>query len=401
MFRAMRHRNYRWFWFGRIGQSVGLAVQQFTMAWLVLELTDDSFSQLGLVVALQGLPMIGFLVFGGVVTDRLDRLRVLMGTQLLLVVAFAVLATLVLTNLAGIWHIYVFAVIVGMIQGFGIPARLALLRDLVDRRDVMNAVALNFVLMNVAFMIGPLLAGTIIDRLGLGPALYLTATLYLIGALMLLLIRGVASHRGVVNATMAQDLMEALRYVKSSPAVLTIIVLGFAIAFFGESHNHLLPAFAKEVLDLGPARAGALTGAVGFGALIGSLALASLGDIRHKNWLWLGMILLFTVGLFFYAISPWFGLTLVFLFLTGMGDLNFVSLGAVLLQLLVPQALLGRVMGLWSIGASFMFIGVLPMGVVGDLLGLRYALAGGALICLFFLLWLGVVRTPIRRMAVD
>lgn len=207
MFRAMRYRNYRWFWFGRIGQSIGLAVQQFSMAWLVLDLTDDSLSQLGLVVSLQGLPMIGFLIFGGVLTDRLDRLRVLMSSQLLLVVAFTVLATLTLTELVTIWHIYIAAVLVGIIQGFGIPARLALVRDLVDRRDVMNAVALSFVLMNVAFMSGPLLAGAVIDWLGLGPAFYLTAFLYLMGALTLLLIRGVTSHRGPVSTTMVQDLV--------------------------------------------------------------------------------------------------------------------------------------------------------------------------------------------------
>ena len=111
--------------------------------------------------------------------------------------------------------------------------------------------------------------------------------------------------------------------------------------------------------------------------------LASLGDFRRKNWLWLGTILLFAVSLF----------------LMGMGDLNFVSLGTALLQLQSPRALLGRVMGLWSIGASFMFLGVLPVAFVGDLLGLRYALAGGALICRLLLAWLRVVRPPIRRMS--
>ena len=131
------------------------------------------------------------------------------------------------------------------------------------------------------------------------------------------------------------------------------------------------------------------------------VVLASLGDFQHKNWLWLGTILLFAVSLFLFAISPWFGLAVVMLFFTGMGDLNFVSLGTALLQLRVPHALLGRVMGLWSIGASFMFLGVLPMAFVGDLLGLRYALAGGALICIAFLAWLGVIRTPIRRMPLD
>ena len=113
----------------------------------------------------------------------------------------------------------------------------------------------------------------------------------------------------------------------------------------------------------------------------------------------LGAGLLFTVALFFFAITPWFGLSLMVLFLSGMGDLAFLTMGVTLLQLLVPQALLGRVMSLWMIGGSLMFIGALPLGIVGDILGLRVAIAGGAVISLAFFFWLGVARPSLRRMS--
>ena len=351
MFRAMRHRNFRWYWYGRIGQSIGLGMQQFSIAWLVLTLTDDSLSTLGLVVSLQGLPMIAFLVFGGVVTDRLDRRTVLLASQTLLAAILAGIATLALTGLIEVWHLYIFAVLIGMSQGFGIPARLALMRDLVEREDVMDAMALNFVLMNVAFIAGPPLGGALIKWVGFGPTLYVNASLYLVGGALLLLLRGLTRYRQQVSATMVRDLPESLRYVRSSPAVLTIMVLGITIAFFGEPYIHLMPGFAKEELGLDSDSAGVLQSASGFGALTESLVLASLGDFRRKNWLWLGTILLFAVSLFLLAISPWFGLAVVMLFLMGMGDLNFVSLGTALLRLQSPRALLGRVMGLWSIGS--------------------------------------------------
>ena len=121
MFRAIRHRNFRWYWYGRIGQSIGLGMQQFSIAWLVLTLTDDSLSTLGLVVSFQGLPMIAILVFGGEVTDRLDRRTVLPASQTLLAAILAGIATLALTGLIEVWHLYIFAVLIGHEPGLRHP----------------------------------------------------------------------------------------------------------------------------------------------------------------------------------------------------------------------------------------------------------------------------------------
>lgn len=375
-----------------------MAVQQFSIAWLVLTITDGSLSTLGIVVSLQGLPMIGFLVFGGMVTDRLDRRKVLAGSQVSLAFVLALVATLALNGNIQIWHIAIAAILIGIAQGFGIPARLALTRDLVDRSELMNAMALQFMLLNIAFIVGPPLAGILIQSVGFSATLYVNACLYIAGALSLLFITGRQSYTKTAAVNLLGQLKEALQFVKTSPAIFTIIVLGIVIAMFGEPYITLMPGFAREVMGLDADQAGFLQSASGFGALTGSLLLASLGNFQHKNWLWLGTIFVFAISLFLFSISPWFGLSVVLLFLTGMGDLNFVSLGTTLIQLQSPQGIMGRVMGLWSIGASFMFIGVLPMAFIGDLLGLRYALAGGAIICFACCVWLGLIRSSIRNM---
>ena len=372
-------------------------MQQFTVAWLVLVLTDGSLSQLGAMVFVQGLTMMGLSPIGGVVADRMDRRKLLLVNQLMLMASLLVLATLTVPDLIQVWHLYVASFVTGTSWAFNHPARLALVRDFVHREDVMNAVALNYALMNITMIVGPPVAGAIIQWVGIGPALYVNVFAFLLGFSALLFIRGGTRPGNVARTSMGRDFLEGLRYVRSSPAVFSILMLVIAITFFGSTHNSMLPAFAREVMGLEAARAGLLPMAVRLGALTGNLTLAAMGDFRRKNQLWLGSCLLFIVALFFFAITPWFGVSLTVLFFVGMGDLTFTSMGVILLQLLVPQALLGRVMSLWMIGGSFMFIGALPMGIVGDALGLRVALAGGAVICLAFFLWLGVVRPSIRR----
>ena len=397
MVRALRHRNFRLLWFAGIGDFSGQGMAQFIFAWLVLVLTDGSLFHLGVMVFVHGLAMMGLSLIGGVVADRMDRRKVLMAIQLTLIANLLVVATLTVPDLIQVWHLYLASVVTGTSWAFNHPARLALLRVFVDRADVLNAVALNYALMNITMIVGPPVAGAIIEWVGIGPALYVSVFAYMLGFSSLLFIQGTTGLSDVGRASMGRDLLEGLRYVRSSPAVFSILALGFAVTFFGSTYNSLLPAFAREVLGAGAARAGLLPMAVRTGALTGNLTLALLGDFRRKNLLWLGTGLLFIVTLFFYAITPWFGVSITVLFFVGMGDLTFMSLGVVLLQLLVPPALLGRVMSVWMLGGALMFIGALPMGLVGDVVGLRGAIAGGAVVCLAFFLWLGVVKPSIRQ----
>ena len=399
---SFRHRNYRWVWFAGIGQAIGQGMQMFALTWLTLDLTDGSLSRVGIMIFFQGVPILGLSIFGGVLADRLDRRSVLVAGQLGLMATLFVLATLTIAELVQLWHVYVAAVLVGTGRAFVSPARMALIRDVVERKDVMNAVVLNHVVLNGSLIFSASLAGFIIDRVGMGAALYLDGSFYLMGAVVLLFIRGLHNFRsGEPRATMGRDLVEGLRHVWSSPVILSILVLGFALTFFGSSYGSLLPAFAREVLDLGATKAGFLRSAMGLGAFIGILVLVALGDFRYKNWLWLGAGLLFIVALFVFAITPSFELSLVVLFLVGMGEMTFVSMGGVMLQLLVPRTLQGRVISLWTTVGALMFLGALPMGIVGDVFNLRAAIAGGAVICLIFFLWIGVVKSRVRRLSIQ
>jgi MFS family permease len=402
MLRAFQYRNYRWFWFAGIGHAFGQGMQMFTLAWLTLVVTDGSLSRLGIMVLLQGLPILGFSVFGGVMADRIDRRFVVMAGQLMMAVVLLILAVLTITDLVRIWHIYVAAVAVGTGRAFVSPARMALMRDIVEREDVMNAMALNQLVLNAAMVFTAPLAGIIIDRFSTGPALILDGSFYLIGAALILFIRGLENFRSTLpRASVGRDLIEGLRYARSSPAVLSILVLGTAITLFGSSYGSLLPGFAREVLELGATKAGFLRTAWAAGAVAGNIGMVALGDFRYKNWLWLGVALQFTVMLFIFAITPWFELSLVVLFFVGLGEMTFVAMGAVLIQLQVPRALLGRIISLWTTVGSMMLIGAFAMGIVGDAFNLRVAFAGGAVICLLFFLWVGVVQSKIRRMSLE
>lgn len=399
VFRALRHRNYRLFWFSSMGQSVGMGMQQLTLGWLVLELTD-SVSALGLVVFLQGIPQAGFMVFGGVFADRIDRRKVLIASQVIVTNIIVVLGVLTVTDHIRIWHIYITAILTGTVGAVNGPARMAIVRDLVEREDIMNAVGLNSSLMNTSRIIGPFVAGAFIEWIGIGPTLFASACGYVVGTIGLVFIRGTFRLAAATRRSVGRDLLEGVRYVWTAPAVLTIIVMGFAMGFFGQAYLQMMPAFAREVLEVGAGRAGLLMMGAGLGSLAGTLILASLGDFRYKHLLLLGTVLLFAIALFFFALAPSFSLALVALPLVGMGGMTFVAMGTTLLQLLAPPALQGRILSLWMIGGSFQFVGALPMGFVGDAMGLRFAIAGGAVICLALVFWLGVVRPPIRRLAI-
>lgn len=431
MFKSLSNRNYRWFMFSNIAQNLGFMMQQFTMAWLLLELTG-SVSKLGIMVFLQGLPMMGALFLVGVVADRMSRLKLLVISQIFLMLNMLILGLVTLNGSVTLGHLYAAAIVAGIGRGFNAPTRLTMIRDLVARQDVMNAVSLNFTLMTTSMLFGPIVAGPMIEWVGLAQALIVAGACYLTASLILITLRGVSTSsdrlqvdpiRGAQNKTQLtgkrraflnfpitvistvinvyRDLMSGMRYMMTVPSVFAILVLGFAIAFFGQPVMQLLPAFGKEVLELGPVMTSMLLAIMAAGSVVGNLALASMGNPRNKIRLFLSAILLFCVSLGLFSISPWIGPSLIFLFLVGMGTLTFVSMGTTILQLMVPQTMLGRVMGMWTMGASFVSLGALPIAILGDAIGMRSAFATGAIICFVFLLYFGVVKSSIRNAKID
>ena len=400
MFRALRHRNFRLFWFHAAAQAMAQGIQFFTLGWLVLEVLKGSSSQLGLVIFLYGIPNLSLAVFGGILADRIDRRRLVIAGQAVVAILVLALATITVADLVEEWHVYTIAFLLGALQALNSPARMALVMDLVQREEIMNAVALNMVVLNTGRVIGPAIAGGIIELVGISPALYISSGFYFMGAGFLLLIGDMSRPKTARKTTILGDLSVGLSYFWSTPVVLIIIGMGSAFAFFAQPYLWVMPAFAKEVLEAGPGGAGLLSMAAGLGSLLGTLVLASLGDFQRKNRLLLGMVFTFVVALFLFAWSPWYWVSFVILLFVGMGTMSYVALGTAVLQLTVPPEVQGRVLSLWTVAGALNFVGALPMGIIADVSTWPIAMTVGAAMSLVFALWLGVWRPTLRHMEV-
>ncbi|PKB84361.1 MAG: hypothetical protein BZY88_00025 [SAR202 cluster bacterium Io17-Chloro-G9] len=398
-FRALRHRNFRWFWLSTATRSAAQGMQFFVLGWLVLDLTDSA-SQLGLAIFLYGVPHLCLVMLGGVLADRLERLTLLLISQTLVAGIVLLLATLTATGLVALWHIYGCIFLLGTIQALNMPSRMAIVADLVDRDDMMNAVALNASVMNGGRILGPALAGALIELTGIGPALFLNGACYLSGTVCMLFIANVSRPGRSEKSTMSRDLAAGLRYFFGSPIALTVIGMGFAMGFFGMPYMYVLPAFAKDVLNVGAVETGFLLAAAGIGSLLGALALASLGNVRRKNWVLLGTAFIFGGSLLLFAWSPWYWVSWVIMLLVGLGGMSYVSMTTTVLQMSIPKEMQGRVLSIWSVAAALTYIGSLPMGVAADALGWQVTMAGGAVLCLLVFLALGVWRPTLRRLEI-
>lgn len=235
--------------------------------------------------------------------------------------------------------------------------------------------------------------------MGIGPALMVNAGLYLSGIFFLLLIRGLPRRTAGSGATLVADLRAGLQCVRSTPILYTVIGMVVAFAFFALSFRQVMPAFSKEVLDIGPGETGLLLLAVGLGSLIGNMILAAAGDFRRKSRVLLASVLVQSVVLTLFAWSTWFWASWVILLFVGAMSFGFfVPLVVTLIQLNVPPELRGRVLSMLSLAPAFHYVGALPLAVMANAVSWPVAITGGAALSLLVALWLGVWRPVLRRL---
>ena len=396
---ALRYPNFRWFWLSTSGQAMAQGMQFLILGWLVLELTGD-VAQFGLTIFFYGIPNLTLVLFGGIFADRINRRKLLLFSQFGVTAVMFAVAALTITELVTVWQIFAASFLLGTLHAINMPTRLAMVVNLVEREDIMNAVVMNAGVMNAGRIIGPAIAGFVIDLVGIGPALFVNAACFLAAASCILLIRNFTQDTPERRTDIFRALWDGLVFFKRTPVVFTVIGMGFAFGFFGMPHIQVMPAFAREVLGATAGQAGLLITAAGIGSLAANMVLALLGNYRKKNLLLIAALLLFEVSLFLFAWSQWFWVSWAVLLFVGMGSIAYISLGTTVLQLSVPQELQGRVMSIWYASAGFMFIGSLPMSLAADYIGWPVALAGGAVICLAFTLWLAILRPTLRRLEI-
>ena len=397
-FTALRYRNFRWFWINAATQSMGQGMQILVLGLLVLEVTGSSV-QLGLVAFIYGTPNLLFSMLGGIIADRSDRLRLLISTRFGVSVLVLVLAIMKIFGVLEIWHVYVIMFLLGTVQALNNPARQALVADLVERKDMMNAVALHTMVNQSGQIVGPALAGGIIELAGTGPALLVNAGMYLAGILFLFLIKDLPPRAPGPKASLVGDLLSGLRHIRSTPVLYTIIGMALAFTFFAMSYRQVLPAFTRDMLDVGAGGTGLLWLSAGLGSLLGSLIVASLGDFRHKARLMVGSLLLLFVVLTLFAWSPWYWASWVLFFFVGVTSLGlFWTLATTLVQLNVPNEVRGRVMSVLQLAPAVHFLSGLLLAVGAEAGGWSIAITGTVAMTLMVTAWLGIWRPVLRRL---
>src|SRR5256884_873657 len=380
-FRALRHRNYRLFFWGQLVSLIGTWMQQTAMSWFVYEITNSKLL-LGTVAAVGSAPMMLFSIWGGSLADLYPKRSIIIATQTAQMICAFLLAAGAWAGFATPLFIIIIAALNGVAMGFDMPARQAFTVEMTSREDLLNAISLNSSIVNGARVVGPSIAGLMIAGVGVATCFFLNGVTFVAVIAGLLMMRLPPFERPARAVSAGRTSSEGILYSIKHPRVRTILLLFLAVGVFGWSYAVLMPAFARDVLGRGANGYGILMSASGTGAFVGALLVATYGHLFTPRKLALGGVWLFSAAMLAFSFTRSFSLALLFLFAAGFGMLLFFSTSNTLLQTIVPDEMRGRVMGVWSLVFGAMIpLGSLEAGAVAHWLGTALAIAFGAIIC--------------------
>ena len=393
-FHALRVRNFRLFVIGQGISLIGTWMQTTAQAWLVVTLTNSPLA-LGLVTTLQFLPVMFLSLYGGVLADRLPKRRTLLVTQTLLMIQAGIFAILVATGMIQLWQVYVLAFCQGLVQAIDVPVRQSFFVEMVGREELPNAVALNSMTFNGARIIGPAIAGVLIAKIGIAPALALNAISFIAVIIGLAMMR--ASELHVVEKRprepVLRQLREGIAYAWKTPQIRVVIITVAAIGTFGYNFTVTVPLVANFVLKTDAQGYGLLSAAFGAGALIAAIGTAYLKQQTLQRML-IGAAL-FSLALAIASLTTLFWLSLALFAGIGVTSIIFSTSSNTLMQLNTPDELRGRVLSLFVllIGGTTPIGGFLT-GALADRFGVPFALVFCAVACI-----IGVIAATIYRLS--
>ena len=396
-FVALRHRNFRLLWWGQLISFSGSMMQTAAILWHVSLLVPASRKglALGMVGLVRVVPIIVFSLISGVVADALDRRRLMLATQTSMAVLAGILALLTFRGLGLVWPIYLLAALGSAAGSFDGPARQALIPNLVPREHLPNAISLNTIMLQIASVLGPSVAGVVIASLGVGWVYAINALSFVFVIVALLLMRDIPrAGAGAKSDISLKAAWEGLRFVFSSPMIRSTMLLDFFATFFS-SATALLPIFAQDILRVGAWGYGWLYAAPSIGALLASGIMVPAVDWIERR----GIVLLWAVAGYGLAtvVFGWsrqFWLTFICLALTGATDTVSMVLRNIIRQLETPDHLRGRMTGVNMV--FFMGgpqLGELEAGVVANWLGAPFSVVSGGIGCLIATAWIAA-KTP-------
>lgn len=356
IFKAFQYRDFRLMWIGACTSSVGTWMQIVAQGWLIYRLSHSAFL-LALDQFLGGIPIFLLSLIGGVIADRVERRRILLGSQYIQLASAGVLTVLVATRTVHVWQILCLSLVSGFAQAFGGPAYSALIPTLVEREDMPNAIALNSIQFNLAVTIGPALAGETLARLGETWCFGLNTLSFLAPIAALLAITARFQPQKTTDS-MFSSLKQGIRFVRQQGSMEALILLAFCMTALSMPLRTYFPVFVRDIFLRGPETYGRLLSLMGVGSICGSLAIAGLGNFRHKGRIALVMLVCLGVGISGFALSRFLPVSYVMVILVGFSMMAVFATVNSLVQLITTEEMRGRVMSVYNCA----FRGGMPMG---------------------------------------
>ena len=385
MFKALRSRDYRWFWLGRLAASATMQMSSVAQGWLVYQLTGSGFA-LGWVGSFGSLSTLLVSPFSGVLSDRLERRHILAATRLGMILNIMAITLLIVLGRIQIWHLAASGVLSGALMASMMPAQNALMADIVDRSTLLNAVSLAAVGMGIMGIFGASGAGLMIEGLGVWSVYGLIAILYMM-ALYTVLQLPLTGASDALRRPIIRDIATGLTYIIHEPKLKGVIGLSLARVLLAMPYGVLLPQYADEMMGLGASGLGLLASASGIGSLIAALGVAALGDFKQKGKLLLGAGIVIGSGLLTLSFVRSLPIAFLMLILVGMGNNAAMVCNQTLVQVNCEDQYRGRVMSTYMMMWGLTPLGTLPAGALADKFGVPAVFAGqGVLLLVIFLL---------------
>ena len=378
---SLRHRDFRLLFFGTSLSHVGDFIQAMAQSWLVWTMTGSPFL-LGVVGFCQALPRLLLGAVGGAIVDRVQRRRLLLSTQILAMTQAFVFWALVYFDQIQFWHVMVLVLFLGTVNTINQTARHSLINNLVPRDDLMNAIALNSSMANLAKIAGPSLGGILISVIGVAGCLFVNAVSFLAIIVTLLVMAFPAVRSKTADeAPFWEEVREGYRFLRGQRRLFAIILLTYGVALVGTPYSRFLPVFATDVLHAGPSTFGLLLAAPGIGAVIAGLGIASLGRLRRRLHFVAMSVYAFSLFLVLFSFCRSLPLSMLFLVLVGASNIAFRAGANSIVQMETPPHLLGRMLSLFFMDKGMWSFGTLFIGSVAHVIGTPNAIAISGIGC--------------------
>ena len=388
MFDALAIRDFRLLWVANLVASFAMQMQMVARGWLIYDITSSPMALAWVVLSFM-LPSFVFSLWGGVIADRMRKKPIMIASQLLNTAATVLLAIIIYRGDVTFWHFIYFGLFNGTILSFSMPARSAVIPEIVPKHIVVNAMALQSSTYSLSRVAGPSLAGVLIawfaggdntSATGVGLVFFVIAAMYLVSVAATAMLRYTGDPQARNNAGMIADIAEGFHYMGRERIILGLLVMGIVPFMFGFAPTFLAPAFNKEVIDGGPDTLGYLMTAFGVGSLIGALTLARLGDIGGKGKVLFGATYIWAVGVAAFALSPGLVAAMIFGIVIGVFSSLVGSLNMSVVTLAIKPEIRGRVMAIMMMTHGIMPLGMFPVAAAAEFIGIDVALVASAVL---------------------